>query len=135
ALACQRAENQFVGARCGIMDQFIATVGKAGSAIVLDCRSLAFDYAPLPAGITLVLANTMVKHSIAGGEYNRRRQECEQAVAILRRHLPDVRALRDIAPEQLARFVNDLPEILLRRSRHVGAETGRVLEMPAALAS
>jgi galactokinase len=76
ALLCQRAENEFVGMRCGIMDQFIACRGQAGHALVLDCRSLDWKAAPLQDGVKLVVCNTMVKHQLAGSEYNLRREEC-----------------------------------------------------------
>ncbi|MFZ0808918.1 MAG: galactokinase family protein, partial [Candidatus Sulfotelmatobacter sp.] len=80
AKLCQRAENEFVGARCGIMDQFSSIHGRAGHAIMLDCRSLQATYVPLPASVALVICNTMVRHSIATGEYNRRRAECERCM-------------------------------------------------------
>ena len=88
ARLCQRAENEFVGARCGIMDQFIAIHAVAGHALLLDCRSLAFEPVPLASGISLVICNTMVKHAIAGGEYNERRAQCEEGVRRLRQRLP-----------------------------------------------
>ena len=77
------AENEFVGARYGIMDQFISCLGKAGHALLLDCRSLHFELVPMPEQVKLVICNTMVKHELSGGEYNRRREECEEGVRIL----------------------------------------------------
>ena len=76
AQLCQKAENEFVGARVGIMDQFVSCFGQAGHALLLDCRSLDYELHGLPAGIQLVICNTEVKHEIASGEYNRRRAEC-----------------------------------------------------------
>jgi galactokinase len=76
AKLCRQAENSFVGARVGIMDQFVSCMGKAGHAILLDCRTLAFELAPIPEGIQLVVCNTMVKHALATGTYNIRRAEC-----------------------------------------------------------
>jgi galactokinase len=135
ALLCQQAENEFVGARCGIMDQFAASHGKRGQALLLDCRSLDLEYRQLPSPEDAVLAisNTMVKHSIAKGEYNQRRAECEAGVCALSQHLPQVRALRDVTQEDLERFGHELPEVVVRRCRHVIGENARVLKAAAAL--
>ena len=73
---CRRAENEFVGARVGIMDQFVSSCGQAGHALMLDCRSLEYSFLPLPRDVSLVICNTMVKHALASGEYNTRREEC-----------------------------------------------------------
>ena len=102
AKLCQRAENEFVGVQCGIMDQFIACHARAGTALMLDCRSLEYSFAPLPAGVRMVIANTMVRHSLAAGEYNRRRAECAEAVACLGK------SLRDVTADELKRA--SLPE-------------------------
>lgn len=134
AKLCQRAENEYVGARVGIMDQFASANGRASHALMLDCRSLDFRLLPLPEHIRLVIANTMVKHSIASGEYNARRAECETAVRLLARKIPGVRALRDVAPADVERFRNDLPETVYQRARHVVSENQRVLRAADALA-
>src|SRR4051794_10642262 len=94
ALLCQRAENEFVGVRSGIMDQFAACMGRKGNAMLLDCRSLDIDYVPISEEVRIVVCNSMVKHTLAAGEYNRRREECEQAVKIISQFLPHVRQLR-----------------------------------------
>jgi len=133
ALLCQRAENQFVGARCGIMDQFIASHGKRGQALLLDCRSLEYRLLPMPEDATLAICNTMVKHSIAHGEYNERRAECEAGVRILSKFLPKVRALRDVTPDDLETYRHELPDIVMRRCRHVINENARVLQAAQAL--
>jgi galactokinase len=135
ALLCQQAENEFVGARCGIMDQFVASHGKRGQALLLDCRSLDWEYRQLPSPEVAVLAicNTMVKHSIAKGEYNQRRAECEAGVRALSKYLPRVRALRDVTPEDLEAYGHELPDVILRRCRHVIGENARVLKAAAAL--
>jgi galactokinase len=133
ALLCQRAENEFVGARCGIMDQFIASHGKRGQALLLDCRSLQYRLLPLPDDVALTICNTMVKHSIAKGEYNQRRAECEAGVAALSKYLPAVRALRDVTPEDLAAYGHELTDVVRRRCRHVIEENARVLKAAAAL--
>jgi galactokinase len=126
AKLCQRAENEFVGARCGIMDQFISIFGEEGHAIFLDCRTLEHSFVALPSGVQMVLCNTMVKHEIAGGEYNKRRAECEEAVQRLARVMPHVRALRDVTPEQVEEHRALLPGTLHKRARHVTTENARV---------
>jgi galactokinase len=133
ALLCQQAENDFVGARCGIMDQFIASHGKRGQALLLDCRSLESRQLPLPNDAALAICNTMVKHSIAKGEYNQRRAECEAGVRFLSKHLPQVRALRDVTLEDMEGYEHELPEVIARRCRHVIGENARVLKAAAAL--
>lgn len=104
AQLCQRAENGYVGASTGIMDQFIACCGAADHALLLDCRSLEYRLAPIPSYLSLVIANTMVKHAHAGGEYNQRRAEVEEGTAILRGHRPEIRKLRDATVGDLAKW-------------------------------
>jgi galactokinase len=133
ALICQRAENEFVGARCGIMDQFISAHGKANHALLLDCRSLRYELFPLPQGISLVICDTGIKHLIAGGEYNLRRRECEEGVELLRRMLPSIKALRDVSLEELERNAGRLPPTIYRRCRHVVSENERTLAAARAL--
>jgi galactokinase len=133
ALLCQKAENEFVGARVGIMDQFVAFFGKADKALLLDCRSLDFELLPLPDTVNLVICNTMVKHELAASAYNERRAQCEAGVAHLAQFLPNVRALRDVTFEQLEQFGRDLPEVIFRRCRHVITENARVLAAGEAL--
>ena len=133
ALLCQRAETDFAGVRCGIMDQFTACHACANHAILLDCRSLESRQLSLAPDARLVVCNTMVKHALASGEYNRRREECEAALMALSRFLPDIRALRDMTPDQLAQFGPALDPILLRRCRHVVTENARVLAAAEAL--
>jgi galactokinase len=133
ALLCQRAENEFVGARVGIMDQFVSSHGRRGHALFLDCRSLEYRLLPLQDNAALVICNTMVKHSIAKGEYNQRRSECEAGVRVLSRYLPKLRALRDVKLDELATYGRDLPEVVKHRCRHVISENARVLEAAAAL--
>src|SRR5215212_8034191 len=111
ALLCQKAENEFVGAHVGIMDQFIALFGKAQRALLLDCRSLEFKLLPLPDTVNLVICNTMVKHELASSAYNERRAQCEAGVKHLARSLPQVKALRDVTLEDLEQFGSDLPEV------------------------
>jgi galactokinase len=133
ALICQRAENEFVGTRSGIMDQFISLHGRAGHALMLDCRSFEFEILSIPESVKLVICNTGVKHQLAGGEYNRRREECEEAVRALRIVMPEIRALRDVSLGQLERNRGLLAEVPYKRALHVVAENARVLDSVEAL--
>lgn len=133
ALLCQKAENEFVGARVGIMDQFVALFGREQKALMLDCRSLDYVLLPLPAKVRLVVCNTMVKHELASSAYNERREQCEAGVRHLAQFLPNVVALRDVNVEQLEQFGRDLPEVIYRRCRHVVTENARVLAAAEAL--
>ena len=126
ALLCQRAENDFVGARVGIMDQFVSCHGRAGHALMIDCRSLEYRAVKLPPNISLVICNTMVKHKLQAGEYNVRRAECEEAVRKLGAVLPGIESLRDVSLEQLTANRTLLSETLFRRCRHVISENRRV---------
>src|SRR5690348_3466782 len=133
AQLCQKAENEFVGARCGIMDQFIACHGKASFALLLDCRSLDFQMARLPSGVQLVICNTMVRHELASGEYNRRRAECEEGMRALSMVLPEIRALRDVTLAQLENHGSLLDPKVYSRCRHVITENDRAQEAIRAL--
>jgi galactokinase len=133
ALAAQRAENRHAGINSGIMDQFISANAHAGQAILLDTRSLTFDYLPLPAAATFVVCNTMVKHSNATGGYNDRHRECSAGVAALAARYAGVRALRDVTLEQLEAARDALSDTIFRRCRHVISENARVLAAGGAL--
>jgi len=132
AKICQRAENEFVGARVGIMDQTASCVGARDKAILLDCRTLEYKLLPMPAGVTMVICNTMVKHEHSGGEYNDRRAQCEKAVHLLKKFYPGVKALRDVTLAQIEAHRADLPELIYRRCHHVVSENERVLQTVAA---
>ena len=127
ALLCRQAENEFVGARVGIMDQFVSLFGEAHKALLLDCRSLEFRLLPVPDNVRLIICNTMVKHELASSAYNERRAQCEAGVEHLQRYLPQVRALGDVTVEQLEQYGRDLPDVIYRRCRHVITENERVL--------
>jgi galactokinase len=127
ALLCQRAENEFVGARCGIMDQFVSCHGRAGHAILLDCRSLDAAYVPLPQGVSIVVCNTMVRHALASNEYNLRREQCEIGAKAF------TRSLRDVSETDLVGYANALDPLIYRRCRHVITENQRVLDAAEAL--
>jgi galactokinase len=133
AKLCQKSENEFVGARVGIMDQFVSCMGKAGHAFFLDCRSLEFKHVPLPSKIRLVICNTMVKHALASGSYNTRREECEEGVKALTQWDPQVRSLRDVSQDLLDEHMKDLREVVGRRCLHVIRENRRVLDAAEAL--
>jgi galactokinase len=133
AKLCQRAENEFVGLRCGIMDQFISCFGQAERVLLLDCRTLEYKLHHLPKQVCLIICNTMVKHALAGGEYNVRRTQCEAAVRHFSQNQPNVRALRDVSEAELKRSRRDLSEIVFRRCRHVITENLRVLDAARAL--
>ena len=133
AKLCREAENNFVGARVGIMDQFVSCMGRAGHALLLDCRSLEFQFAPIPADIQLVVCNTMVKHEVATSGYNTRREECEEGVKLFAKWDPAIRALRDVSEEMLDRHLRDLPLTIGKRCAHVVRENQRTLDAARAL--
>ncbi|HKV24093.1 MAG TPA: galactokinase [Candidatus Acidoferrum sp.] len=128
AQICQKAENEFVGMRCGIMDQFISLHGRANHALMLDCRSLEYELVPIPESVRLVICNTGVKHELSGGEYNVRREECEEAVRELSKALPEIRALRDVSLDQLDKHKGLLREVIYKRAKHIVTENERVLK-------
>ncbi len=133
ARLCQRAENEFVGASCGIMDQFISVNGRENHALLLDCRDLSFKLAPIPADVALVIANTMVKHSVAGGDYKTRRGESEAACAVIASHRPGVRFLRDATLEDLEQWGHEMDSKSLLRARHIISENLRTVAAAEAL--
>jgi len=134
ARLCQRAENELVGARCGIMDQFISVHGKKDHALLLDCRSLEYQQQPLPEAVRLVICNTMVRHALAGGEYNQRRRECEEGARFFAEKKPGVKALRDVSLADFRKYETGLPEAVRKRCRHVIGENARTIEAGEALA-
>jgi galactokinase len=133
ALACQRAENEFVGARSGIMDQFIACAGQQDHALLLDCRSLEYRLLPIPTHVRLIICNSMVKHEHAGGQYNKRREEVEEGTRILHRRWPSIEALRDVTEAQLMDCRQEMPDNIFRRCRHIITENKRVQLAASAL--
>jgi galactokinase len=119
--------------RCGIMDQFIACHGATGHALLLDCRSLDWRLVPIDAKARLVICNSMVRHSHAAGEYNDRRRDCEEAVRLLSRVLPGIKALRDVSIEELEKHSDLLPPVVYRRARHIVTENDRTVRAADAL--
>ena len=129
ALLCQQAEHEFAGVPCGIMDQFAVTFGKAGHAMLLDCRSRELRYVPFGGGdVSLLVINSGVKHSLADGEYAKRRAQCESAAGLLQ-----VRSLRDVTPAQWLAGKEALPTIERKRAAHVLSENERAVAFVKAL--
>lgn len=135
AQAAQHAENSFVGVNCGIMDQFISTLGQEGHALLIDCRSLEYSAVPFPEGASLVIGNTKASRSLANSAYNERRAQCEEGVARLQSVLPGITALRDVTSVQLEEHRALLSPIVYRRCRHVIGENERVTATVQALAA
>ncbi len=135
ALLCQRAENDFVGVNCGIMDQFISRLGKEGNALMIDCRSNEYELVPfISEDYRVVICNSKVERGLVDSEYNKRREECEKASSFFAEKLNHrVEALRDVTPEELEKYAEDLEDITLRRARHVVTENNRVLIAASAL--
>jgi len=134
ALTAQKAEHAYVGTLCGIMDQLTVSAAQKSHALLIDCRSLEVKPIDLTLpGTTVVICNTNVKHELASSAYNQRRQECEDAVTILRRYLPTISALRDVSAGELQEHARELPDVLYRRARHIITENGRTLEAAVAL--
>ncbi len=127
ALIAQAAENEFVGVKCGLMDQFASVFGKTDHLIKLDCRDFSYEYIPFKQdGIRVVLFDTRVKHSLASSAYNTRREECEYGVSLIARHHPEVSSLRDATLEQVERIIKPVDEVVYRRCRYVVSELQRL---------
>lgn len=124
----QKAEHDFVGVRCGLLDQIASLMSKAGQATFIDCRTTEVGHVPLDARVSVILANSNVKHALVGGEYNERRSDCEAAA-----HALGVSFLRDTTTEVLRSRKSELAERIYRRALHVTGENERVLEGSAAL--
>ncbi len=124
----QKAENEFVGVKCGIMDQFASMFGIQNQVIRLDCRSLEYEYVPLSMdGFKIILFDTNVKHSLASSEYNVRRKQCETGVAMIEKHHHEIKNLRDVSFEMLDKYVLPYDELIYKRCKYVLEENGRVL--------
>ena len=133
-LASQRAEHNFVGTQCGIMDQYASVMGQPDHAILLDCRSVTHEMIPLNLKpYSLLLLNTNVSHNLASGEYNMRKSECEQGVSLLRQAGLKLHSLRDVSEEDLRRHREILPPLILKRCLYVVRENSRVLKAADAL--
>lgn len=133
AILCQHAESELVGLRCGVMDQMAASISRAGSAMLLDCRSLETDYVPIPDGVAIVILDTGTRRDLSASAYNERRASCDAAVSAARLHDPEVTALRDVSLEELEGLRADMDEKTYRRARHVIEENTRTLALAQAL--
>jgi galactokinase len=133
ATLCRRAENEYVGAKSGIMDQFVVTGGVAHRAMLIDCRSLTFELLPLPEQVRVVICNSMVKHAVATGEYGDRRDEVEAGQAVLCQLRPGIELLRDATIEDLEACKSSTTAASFARCKHIITENGRVIEAKAAL--
>ena len=128
ALLAQKAEHDYAGVPCGIMDQTIVAAGRAGHAMLLDCRNYKQTFIPIsPADLRVVVVNSMVKHELSGGEYGERRSQCEQGVAYFQKQNPAVKALRDVTAIEMETAKSRLSDVVFRRCRHVVGEIARCL--------
>ena len=134
AKLCQRAEREFVGMPCGIMDQYISVFGRENSAVEIDCRSLEHKLVQLPEGAAFVAVNSMVKHALAGSAYKDRVAECAAAVAAVQKKFPAAASLRDVTSGELESVAGLMPPVVARRARHVVTEDERVEQFVAASA-
>jgi galactokinase len=134
AKLAQRAEREFVGVPCGIMDQYVSVFGEAGKAICIDCRSITHESVPLPPEAAIIAVNSMVKHDLGSSAYAVRVRECNEAVEAIRVAYPEVASLRDVTSETLDRLRGSMPDEIFRRARHVTTENERVLAFTAAAA-
>jgi len=125
ALLGQKAENEYVGVNCGIMDQFASACGVENKLLLLDCRSLEWITVPLPEYVSIVIADTTVRRKLTSGEYNKRRAACEEAVRLLKQDLPKIKSLRDVSVDDFNRLAHKLPEEVEKRARHVVEEIER----------
>lgn len=123
----RRAENDFAGMPCGIMDQYISVFGEENRAIRIDCRSLAREAVPLPFDVSVVAVNSMVKHELGLSAYAVRVRECAEAVAVFNEHIGGIKSLRDVNAEQYGHWDEYIPELPRHRARHVISENERVL--------
>jgi len=134
ALVGQAAEHEFVGAKVGIMDQYVSALGRKNHALLIDCRSLEAEQIPFATQeAAIVICDSKVKHQLAASEYNTRRAECEEAVEILREFLPGITQLRDVGVGDFEKYAEDLPTIIRKRCRHVVTENERALNAAEAL--
>lgn len=133
ALLAQRAENEFVGVPCGVMDQCACLLGRAGHLLLLDCRSLEYRHVRMPASASLIIGDTAVGRSLTDNGFNQRYQECGTGLAILKRRWPEIASWRDVDASRIEACAADMGDTIARRARHILRETQRVQEMAAAL--
>ncbi|MBM3143548.1 MAG: galactokinase [Chloroflexi bacterium] len=135
AILCQRAENEFVGMNCGILDQYSSAMGVSGSVILLDCKAITHEIRPIAPGVQVMICDTKAKRALTGSEYPERRAQCEEGARILHRFYPEIHSLRDASLDQLAAHQADLPSVVYKRCQFIIEENQRVLDMADALAA
>jgi len=135
AIFCQRAENEFVGMNCGILDQYSSAMGVAGNVVLLDCRSITHEIKPIAPGVQVMICDTKAKRALTGSEYPERRSQCEEGARILGTFYPEIRSLRDATLDQLVVHRNDLPSVVYKRCQFIIEENQRVLDIADALAA
>ncbi|MBI3177892.1 MAG: galactokinase [Chloroflexi bacterium] len=133
AQLCQKAENEYVGVHCGLMEQFACANGQANHALLLDCRTLEWQPVALPAKVAIVIADTTKRRELGRSEYNNRRAACAEATRIFAAALPGVRALRDVSAADFDHYAHLLPSEVAKRARHVVEECARTLAAVDAL--
>lgn len=130
ALIGQATEHNYIGVKCGLMDQFASIFGKKGSFLKLDCKTYDYEYIPFDKPeISILLFNSRVKHNLASSEYNLRRESCERAVQILQQNNPIIQSLRDISMDELLDIKDLIDEVDFRRAQYVLEENQRVLDL------
>ena len=135
ARLCQRAENEFVGMNCGILDQYSSTLGDAGHSLLLDCRTLTHRTTSIPDDLRVVICDARIERKLTGSDYGERRAQCEEGVRRLTAFYPDVTHLRDLTLEQFVEHEADLPEVVAKRCRFIIEENQRVLDLAEALSA
>ena len=135
ALLCQRAENEFVGMNCGVLDQYSSAFGEVGHSLLLDCRNLSHRAVPIPEDLQVVICDTRMERELTGSKYGERRAQCEEGVRQLARSYPGVTHLRDLTLEQFMKHEAILPEVVAKRCRFIVEENQRVLDLAEALSA
>jgi galactokinase len=133
ALLCQRAENEFVGMNCGILDQYSSAMGEKDSVLLLDCRTITSEVKPVSPGIQVMICDTRAERALTGSEYPERRAQCEEGARILGKHYPEIKSLRDATLEQLKAHQGDMDPIVYKRCYFIIEENQRVLDAATAL--
>ena len=130
----QKAEHNYAGVMCGIMDQFASMMGSADHALLLDCESLEYRHFPIElTDHIIVLCNSNVSHNLADSEYNIRRKQCEEGVSLLQKYFPEVKSLRDVSLEELNAHQSELSDVVYKRCKYVIEENERVMSMTKAM--
>jgi len=135
AILCQRAENEFVGMNCGILDQYSSVMGQEGSVLLLDCRSITSESRPIAPGVQVMICDTRAKRALTGSEYPERRAQCERGARILSGFYPEIKSLRDATLEHLRAHIANFDPVVYKRCKFIVEENRRVLDIASALAA